>query len=430
MRHSFCHQNVTGACFTQRKAFAGVDLIMPRRFAAIVFVCLAWLILGLVRCNAAPVIVSTNGGMLEVRAADILLGLSGEGIQINGQTVRLNVNAAFGGFGGIVLQADDDVVIDAATILDLNNATGVSAAGSLLRMEAGRNLILGDNAQIVSAGGWSVRGAAGVDFNSPDLSIQSGAGGIYLNGGPTLNGSGAIEVADGSINLEAGHEILLGGGFVRSSAGGSINIKTGDGDANAGTRSFGFNNSGFNYSSSGEVIVPIGGIGTMAGGEVKIDAGQDIISLGPVVGAFGRQPGDVTLHAGRRVLGSYGLRNGHGLITAGVTLQNDNNLIEGEGISSSGADIGSPSSPISLSLVSGSWRGFAGEHIWLTKVFSPNVSLNQNRMTTGARVRFQFDYGSDASASLAAGSSVNLVGANPIHRLVNADRVAIYSPGV
>src|SRR5258706_4520876 len=166
----------------------------------------------------------------------------------------------------------------------------------------------------------------------------------------------------------------------------------------------------------------------MAGGEVKIDAGQDIMSLGPVVVAFGRQPGDVTLHAGRRVLGSYGLRNGHGLITAGVTLQNDNNLLEGEEISSSGADIGSPSSPISLSLISGSWRVFAGRDIWLNEVSNPNGSLNQNRMTTGARVRFQFDYGSDASASLAAGSSVNLGGANPIHRLVKPDRGPIYPP--
>ncbi len=85
MRHSFCHQNVTGACFTQRKAFAGVDLIMPRRFAAIVFVCLAWLILGLVRCNAAPVIVSTNGGMLEVRAADILRVLAARAFRLTGR---------------------------------------------------------------------------------------------------------------------------------------------------------------------------------------------------------------------------------------------------------------------------------------------------------------------------------------------------------
>src|SRR5207302_3996136 len=60
--------------------------------------------------------------------------------------------------------------------------------------------------------------------------------------------------------------------------------------------SFGFNNSGFNYTSSGEVIVPIGGIGTMAGGNVRIDSGRDITSFGPIVGAFGKQAGDVTLN--------------------------------------------------------------------------------------------------------------------------------------
>jgi len=47
--------------------------------------------------------------------------------------------------------------------------------------------------------------------------------------------NGVIETADGSITLAAGHEVLVGGGYVRTMGGGNISITTGDGDVSSGT---------------------------------------------------------------------------------------------------------------------------------------------------------------------------------------------------
>src|SRR5262249_15525980 len=137
-------------------------------------------------------------------------------------TLRLNVNSAFFGFNNIRLEATRDISLDPYTIWNLNDSTGRSYPGSMLTLEAGRNITFGGSCRIVGGVGWSVRLAAGVDFSSPSHSVRNGIGSIYLNGGPPdadgvrPNGSGAVETAEGSLSLEAGHEILVGSGFIRT----------------------------------------------------------------------------------------------------------------------------------------------------------------------------------------------------------------------
>ncbi|HXI50638.1 MAG TPA: filamentous hemagglutinin N-terminal domain-containing protein, partial [Candidatus Saccharimonadales bacterium] len=327
-----------------------------------------------------------------------------------GSSLRLNVNTAFGGFSDIHLQALHDISLELSTVWDLNQSTGISDAGSRLTLEAGNNIVFGDNARITSAGGWSVRLAAGVDFNSPTLASIPGTGSIYLNGGAPdaggakPNGSGAVEVAEGSISMAAGHDILVGGGYIRTTAGGSIHLATGDGDVDAGTKNDTYDfPSRFPYRISARGL---GGIGTAAGGDVRIEAGRDILAFNAFIGAFA--DGNVFLGAGRDIKGRFMLRNGTGNLEAGQ-------------------DIGSGSSPISLGLVSGGWSATAARDLYLNEIYNPNGSQNSSRI---GGVAYRFDYAPDAYARLAAGNSVQLLGNAPIHDISNgnADRPVIYAP--
>ncbi len=211
----------------------------------------------------------------------------------------------------------------------------------------------------------------------------------------------------------------------------------------------GKNANGYNFLRSGYFISVngLGGIGTVQGGNVDIDSGHDITASGGMIGAFGAEPGNVTVHAAHRALGTYMLRNGVGLITAGATLHNDDNQLDPTEITSAEGDIGSPDNLVSLGLIAGSWRVFAGRDIWLNEVFNPNGSMNANRFVGSsdpqARVRFHFDYSlfredevthevlaRDASAAFAAGDGVHLLGTNPAHASNNENitRIPVYPP--
>jgi hypothetical protein len=220
---------------------------------------------------------------------------------------------------------------------------------------------------------------AGADKNSSD-NVHPGIGGIYFSGGPAdangniPSGNGSLETSDGNIRLIAGNEILVGSGFVRTVGGGNVDIAAKTGDVNAGTKNDGYQFSRFGYAVSS---AGLGGIATASGGNVSIEAGRDIVSFLPTSGAYGAEVGDVALKAGQRVLGSFLLRNGVGQIHAGT-------------------DFGSSSSPASLSLIQGEWQVTAAHDIFLNEVRNPNAAFNGNRLTTGARIAYQFDYALDA----------------------------------
>lgn len=377
-----------------------------------------------------------KGASVVLDPTDIILSSDGDGSAGSGtvlagdnpDTLRLNVNSAFVGFNNIRIEATRDISLDPFTVWNLNDSPGRSDPGSMLTLEAGRNITFGDSSRIVGGMGWSMRLAAGVDFSSVSHSVRNGIGGIYLNGGPPdandgrPNGSGALETADGSLSLEAGHEILLGSGFIRTVGGGSlvsgisggnIDIKTGDGDVDAGTNpnwyrfSTSRSGSGYDIDPSG-----LGGIGTAYGGNVTINSGHDIISFIPTIGAYGA--GDVSLTAANRILGKFLVRDGHGNIQAGT-------------------DFGSPSSPATLDLVSGGWDLHARD-IYLNEVLNPNGVFNNNFVgiigVGAGRVPFKFDYAPDAYVHLTGDDSVQLLGSNPAHASnnQNADRPPIYPP--
>ena len=359
------------------------------------------------------------GGQLRIDPTDIVLANDGGGSALTGSvnagdspdTLRLNVNSVFVGFSQISLQATRDISLAEATSWNLNDSTGVSAPDSHLTLQAGRNISFGDGSRIAAGQGWSVKLVAGADFNSTE-SVRAGVGGIYLGGGPgdangnLPSGNGSLKTIDGNIRLIAGNEVLVGSGFIRTVGGGNIDITTKSGEVNAGTKTDGYQFSRFSYAVS---TAGLGGIATAAGGDVVINAGEDIVSFLPTSGAYGAQPGNVSLTAGRRVLGSFLVRNGTGQINAGT-------------------DFGSAASPASLSLISGSWQVNAARDIFLNEVRDPNATFNGNRLTTGARIPYQFDYAPDASVQLTGGNSVQLLGSNLPRTTGNSDLPPIYPP--
>lgn len=353
-----------------------------------------------------------SGGHLTIDPTDIVLSAGGDDSAGNGtinagdppDTLNLNVNAAFVGFSQILLQARRDISLLQNTVWKLNDSTGLSDPGSLLTLEAGRHILFGDGSIIAGGIGWSVRLIAGSAVADP-LNTWMGVGSIYFRGlAANDNNSGAVETSDGSITLQAAHDILLGAGYVRAIGGGAIGITTGDGDVDAGRKadSYIFSRTGYTISNAG-----LGGIGTTAGGDVTIQSGRDISSFTPIVGAYGG--GNVNLTAAGRVLGKYLVRDGIGTIRAGT-------------------DVGSPSSPASLSLIKGGWEITDARDIYLNEVLNPTGSLNSNRRTTGARVKFQFDYAPDAFAHFTARNSVQLLGTSPGRLADNSDRLPIYPP--
>ncbi len=364
-----------------------------------------------------------SGGTLSIDPNYITLSNGGTGSAGSGSvnandppgSLNLNVNTAFSGFSKITLQALYDITLAPSTTWNLNTSTGVNSPGSSLTLQAGRNIIFGDSSSLLAGPGWSVQMAAGADFKSPS-SVVSGVGGIYLNGsanGSLTTGSGSIQTADGNIQLAAGKEVLIGTGFVGTSGGGNISITALSGNVDAG--------SGGNHSDGSTAYqwlrngtyVPlttqslnnIGGISTIAGGNIIINAGGDISSYGPTSGTYGLGMGaNVSLTAGGSVFGRFQVADGLGQINAGL-------------------NFGSDSSPASLSLINGGWTVNAGHDIILNEVLNPSGSFNDQ-----SRVPFQYDYGQNSSVVLNGGNSVQLMGADPAHTSENPNKLPIYPP--
>jgi hypothetical protein len=124
-------------------------------------------------------------------------------------------------------------------------------------------------------------------------------------------------------------------------------------------------------------------------------------------------------------MGSYLVRNGAGRITAGLSPDNAG----GWNVLNASGDIGSAASPLTLSLVSGTWEARAARDVYLNEVRNPNgvfnsakpasefngqpLSFNGRPVTAEDRLSANyFDYAPDAAVSLAGGNSVQLLGSN------------------
>jgi filamentous hemagglutinin family protein len=370
-------------------------------------------------------------GQLLLDPTSITLATSGSGSAGNGTvnsdgsgTLQLNVNTAFANmnFSQITLEATGNISLATGTTWNLSHSTGVTSG--LLTLEAGGNIVFGNNSQITDANNWSVNLLAGVNFSSG--TVQSGTGSIYLSGGATSSLNGTVQTAAGNISMTAGQDILVGTGGIRTTGGGNIGLDALAGNVNAGTGNGGYLFTAFGYSVGSSP----GGIATAAGGNVTLQAGNDVISTPTTPssqtpgasGAYGKEPGNVTLIAGNEVLGNYTLANGTGTILAGVEVQNE----EVTQVNNSAADVGSATRPVSLSLISGTWNVWAANDIYLAEIRNPNGTFNGNNLTvpTGefpgntdnsavpARSQFLFDYAPNAAANLWAGDGVILTGAN------------------
>ncbi|MFO1475627.1 MAG: filamentous hemagglutinin N-terminal domain-containing protein [Verrucomicrobiota bacterium] len=391
-----------------------------------------------------------SGGSFLLDPVNIVLGTSGSGApDANGTvawsdgagTLNLNVNTAFANknFSEILLQASGDISLAVNTVWNLSTSTGES--GGHLDLQAGGNIIFGNGSQITDANAWSVNLRAGYDFASGN--VLPGVGNIYLNGGSgrTLNGS--IQTGSGSIDLAAGQSILTGTGFIRTTGGGSITANALSGDINAGTANGGYQFSIFGYSVSPN----LGGISTAAGGDVTLQAGNNVISIPTVPvnqppgasGAYGSQPGNVTVIAGNQVLGNYTVANGTGTLLAGVQVANGNVT----GITNPNGDIGSAQRPVGLGLINGSWNLWAARDVYIAEVRNPNGTFNPNPLpvpsgqyagnednsTVPTRSPFLFNYAPDAAVNVWAGNGITLAGANlPRVTGQNQSMPPVYAP--
>jgi filamentous hemagglutinin family protein len=348
-----------------------------------------------------------TGGKLTIDPTDLLLDsafVSSLNSQISGGLSQIN------------LQADHDIVISANWTL----ADQTSAA--TLDLSAGNNITLNNGSAIKAGKNWNLDFSAGTALAAGATPV-SGSDGIYLNG------NAVIQTVNGDINLHAANEVQVGWtgasggqgvansgiGRITTIGGGTITVTTEHGDVNTGG-----NTSGFNYLKNAPFYTPftvnpftgtigttttLGGISTAAGGDVTIAAGGDVTSFYPTgssgksvatadpgTGAFGSQPGNVTINAGGNVFGHYVMMNGVGSIIAG-------------------ADAGNVSQNISLSGARGSWNVNAAGNIYLQEVRNPNGIFNVQGGSSSAAYHF-FDYDPMASVGLTAGDGVYLTGQN------------------
>ena len=395
-----------------------------------------------------------TGGHLLLDPSSITLATSGSGSAGNGTVaynngsgaLTLNVNTAFANmnFSQITLQSTGNITLAANTVWNLSASTK-ETTGQLL-LQAGGDIVFGNNSEILDANNWSVNLQAGVSF--PGGSVQSGVGNIYLNGGSGGTRGGTVQTAAGSITMTASQSIEVGSGAIRTTGGGSINLAASAGDINAGT-----GNGGYLFSLYGYSVSPTaGGIATTAGGDVTLTAlNGDIISTPTATtgqapgasGAYGSQPGNVTLKAGNEVLGNFTVANGTGTILAGVQVQSG----QSPQILNANATIGSSTTPVSLSLINGSWNVWSGGNIYIGEVRNPNGTFNNNPLavnffgapsgeftgnidnsTVPSSTSFLFNYAADAAANFWAGDGITLTGAN-LPRLVGDKNMApVYPP--
>lgn len=345
-----------------------------------------------------------RGGSLLIDPQDIVIGASGTGGIGSGEvgsgsppatgTLQLDVNSAFLGFSQITLQAARNISVAAGTLWDIAASTGLAEPQSLLKLEAGNHVSIASGASILAGENWSVTLHAGRDFSTPD-SVRPGVGNIGFSG------TASLQAENGNIDLLAGNNITVAGGYVRTVNGGNVSARALGGSINTGTLNNGFIFRPFDrgFPDPYDVHPNLGGISTANGGNVSLTAGQDVISLLPSSGgnptdagsgAFGAAPGTVTIQAGRDVQGHFVVRNGTGTIDAG-------------------RDGGTAGRLLALSVVNGGWTVHATRDLLLQEVRNPNGTFN-NLGSSSSPWYHWFDYSPGTYAILSGGNSVQLRG--------------------
>jgi hypothetical protein len=124
-------------------------------------------------------------------------------------------------------------------------------------------------------------------------------------------------------------------------------------------------------------------------------------------GAYGSQPGNVTIVAGGDVKGHYLVANGTGSIFAG---------------GSAGADLSN--NGLALSLINGGWNVTAAQNILLQEVRNPNGDFDYNG---GTAYKHYFNYAPDDYVNLSAGNRVQLGASVQLPRLSSKTDTKLYN---
>jgi filamentous hemagglutinin family protein len=421
-------------------------------------------------------VASSGGGNIIWRAGgDILFG---DGSQVtDGNNGSVTLDAGVNNFTtGAVQSGAGNIYLNGGA--GFQNGGSIQSAGGAINLVAGRDVQTGAGVlQDAQYNTFAIASVSGSVNLTAGRNIGIGSGYVETTGGGNLNftatsGSlnvlGYIQTDTGSINVLAGQDVLLdtsasvasivttgrwgydaGGNLVLLAPGGNISVTAVAGSVNAGS-----NPNGYIFNSMSDPTAPLeqsshpvgvfslGGISTAAGGNVNITAGLDIISFLPTgnntagdagSGAFGPQPGNVTLIAGRNVMGHYVVANGTGSITAG----NDAGDTSGELALSLASTLTSGSWTQNNGIWSlnngvwtmSGWTVNAANDINLQEVRNPNGILNSVGNSTTLSYHL-FDYGPDDYVNLNAGNEVHLWGNNlpRSDSLGNLNRISIYPP--
>ena len=378
--------------------------------------------------------VSSSAGDVTWRASgDIQMG---DGSQISDGDGAVTLEAGYD-FGQSAVQPGVGNIYLNGGLAGDGVGGSIQTAGGSINLKAGQDIQAGSGSLIdnngynfaVESGSGSITLSAGQDIQVGLGTVATlGGGGITATAGRNIQvGFGSIATLDGGdIAVTAGQDVQVGSGSITTVNGGDITVTATAGSVNTGTDPGGYI---FNSVSASDTTDPLyqvatvdnpypgtlGGISTAAGGNVKITAGLDIISLLPQgaesspsdagSGAFG--PGNVTLTAGRNVVGHYVVANGAGVINAGVNA----GTTGGDPGYNDGDPEPTPQEELALSLIKGSWTVQATHDINLQEVRNPNGIFNEagNANYKGYHL---FDYAPGDSVTLDAGNSVQLLGDN------------------
>ena len=353
--------------------------------------------------SGAGTITMKGGASVQSANGDITL-IAGNGISVATGSITSTAG------GSILLQAMSGNIT--ATDPSAWNLAD-SATPASFTMQAGGNITMSGG--ITAGQDWSVDLVAGATFASATSVNTKGTGSVTLSGGAT------VQTQNEDIDVTAANAVTVGTGAIRTMNGGNIVV-----DAVAGSVNAGQNQNGYSFVTGDFSL--LGGISTAAGGNVTITAGGDVTSYLPTgtsasqsdagTGAFGPEPGVVTITAGGSVYGHY------------VAADSVANGVDAP--STITAETGNAGSAIStllaLSLATGGWVVNAPNgSINLQEVRNPNGALNASGYGASAAQNNVFNYDPFASVTLNAGYAVNLLGTD-IPRSSSALVPIIYPP--
>jgi filamentous hemagglutinin family protein len=373
-----------------------------------------------------------------------------DGIYLNGNSYLQGQN------GNLTLSAANEVVVNSGSIVSqaggnisvttqYGNITlnspwsengAIAPATATLSLSAGNSIILNSSSYLQAVNDWNISLTAGTAYTG-NTAPAEGSYGIYLFG------SSYIQAQSGSINLWAANDVQVGWsgsystsansgtGSITTMKGGSIGVTAEYGDVNTGGNYNGYkfapNASTIHNNPPYYIVSPnLGGISTADGGNVTINAGNNVISFLPLgqnasafndggTGAFGPLPGNVSINAGNNIYGHYVLADGTGSITAGGTI--------GVPVTARVQTDG-----FALSLVNGGWTVDAPNgSIYLQEVRNPNGVFNDHGGVSTYSGFHYFDYNPADSVTLDAANLVDITGYG-LPRLLDA-LVPVLFPG-